>query len=107
MLEQSIKALEDRNWNIKIDQDHVFLEWYSPAGEDYCIDRDIEVIESDTLYRIMLDEYEWYDVDDHVDLWAQWRGTHGVPDSYSVLIRDAIDIEEELNECRKILEKLL
>ena len=107
MLEQSIKALEDREWNVDIDQDHVFLEWYSPAGEDYCIDRDIQVLYSDTLYTIMRDEYEWFDVDEHVDLWAQFRGKNGVPDSYSVLIKDAIDIEEELNECRKILKKLL
>lgn len=107
MLEQAIKALEDREWNVDIEQNYILLEWYSPAGEDYVIERDINVLESDILYRIMRDEYEWYDVDEHVDLWCQYRGSHGVPDSYSVLIRDAEAIEKELYECQKILEKLL
>ncbi len=98
----AIDALEARNWRVDIKGDYTFLEWYSPAGEDYCIES-----ESSNLLEIFEQECEFFDVDEHVDLWAESRGKRGVPDSYVVLVDDARAIEQELEECVKEVRNAL
>ena len=99
----AVAALEARNWRVDFNENGgTFLEWYSPAGEDYCIES-----ESNDLLWIFEREYEFFDVDEHVDLWAESRGKRGVPDSYVVLLDDAKAIEKELEECEREVRNAL
>lgn len=101
-IEAAIDVLEARNWRVDLKDDYTFLEWYSPAGEDFCIES-----ESNDLLKIFEDEWDSWDVDDHVALWAGSRGKNGVPASYAALLEDAYAIGNELEECVKEVRNAL
>ena len=73
---------------------------HSPAGEDLWIEGSCgspETALSD-IKSAVDDEFSMFDVDEHVELWAQARGTRGVPSSYEVLVDDAYNIMEMLEK---------
>lgn len=92
-----LSAIEDRGWKVSEyvgtaeDAKSLLLEWWSPAGENICIETNMETLRED-----LLQEYEFFDVDEHVDLWAGHRGERGVPESYAKLVHDAYAIKREL-----------
>ncbi len=96
-----LDAIDARGWAIIEygDKAGLLLEWWSPAGENICIETTRETLQAD-----LVREYETFDVDEHVDLWAESRGKRGVPDSYAVLIRDAYAIRRELRALSRIAE---
>lgn len=97
---QILDAIDARGWKItEYDGSGLLLEWWSPAGENICIDTTLETLQAD-----LMREYETFDVDEHVDLCGEYRGQRGVPDSYSVLIRDACAIQRELRVLSRIAE---
>ena len=92
---------EVAGWCFSIADDGLYLfEAYSPAGEDlviedYCTSPETALNEMKAdIVRV----YENYDVDEHVDGWAQMRGTRGVPSTYRELLEDAEAIEKMLEE---------
>ncbi len=88
-------------WSFGIDDDGLYLfESYSPAGENLVIENTCSSPEK-ALNEIKADvvrEYENFDVDEHVDLWAGSRGENGVPSTYRELVEDAFAIEKMLED---------
>lgn len=92
---------EVNGWDFKINGDGSYsFHSHSPAGEDLWIEHECTSPET-ALNEIKADiarEYENFDVDEHVDLWAQVRGERGVPGTYEELVDDAHEIEKMLDE---------
>lgn len=75
---------------------YVELYKYSPAGEDFSF-----TAYGDTIEKLVRDVQEYaadFDVDEHVDLWADNRGIGGCPGTFRELVRDAEAIQEMLDE---------
>jgi len=91
-----IDALEARDWAVSsyTDDGRVELEWYSPAGEDFCI-----CVAVDNFPEAVAEYAADFDIDEHIAMWieAKRNGTSGVP-STRELVHDAEDIDKELQE---------
>jgi hypothetical protein len=85
------EAIEKCGWTVNSD---TCIENHSPLGEDLVI----ECNNPSELVEAICDEYEQFDVDDHVELYVGMRGTNGVPMSIKSLVYDAEDIEKMLEE---------
>lgn len=83
------EAIENCGWSVYSDTS---IQNYSPAGEDLWI----ECAKGESIIEAIESEYNNFDVDEHVDLWAESRGKNGTPSSYRVLVEDAEAIEEML-----------
>ena len=72
----------------------VEIEKYSPAGEDFLIC--VEVV---NFPDAVMEYYESFDVDDHIDMWVEARrnGVSGIPSTRRLAI-DAEAIDEMLKE---------
>lgn len=94
-------VLDRLDWNVigYTDDGRVELTKYSPAGEDFGICVDVE----DFPTKIRKEANE-FDVDEHVELWIDGRGTRGVPNSVRELLEDAEAIKEMLFELADALE---
>lgn len=84
---------------------YVDLSFYSPAGEDCTFT--IDCTDNETFVEGVRKEYENFDVDEHVMLWAESRGQNGVPSTIKELLDDAEEIERILEELSAGLEKIL
>lgn len=94
-IEKVREVVEPLGWRVEEEQssgDWMFEAW-SPAGEDV-----FYYARPDHAYDDLRSEYNNYDVDEHVDLWAGSRGKNGCPCSYRALIEDAEAIEEMLKD---------
>lgn len=90
---QKSKRYISGKWDKEVTEKYVEFSQYSPAGEDFsfCI----------FYYRLsnipmkIYDEYEEFDIDDHVRMWleAKANGMRDVPNA-RVLVKDAEDIEQ-------------
>lgn len=99
IVEEILKAVAERGWKVTehLDSPELLLEWRSPAGEDIYIETTRETLQDD-----LVDEGEAFDVDEHIDVWAERRGKGGVPDSYAGLLQDARAIQRELDALARI-----
>lgn len=96
-LEQKyLDVLEKRDWAVSsyTDDGRVEIEKYSPAGEDFSI-----CVEVENFPDAVMEYYEDFDVDDHIDMWVEARrnGVSGVPSTRRLAI-DAEAIDEMLKE---------
>lgn len=86
-----------------IDMKNIELESCSPAGESLIIEISLNGDESATemvkaIVKAINDEYQYFDVDQHVELWLNQRGKNGVPEHIADLVEDAEAIEEMLKD---------
>lgn len=96
-LEQKyLDVLEKHDWAVSsyTDDGRVEIEKYSPAGEDFSI-----CVEVKNFLDAVMEYYEDFDVDDHIDMWVEARrnGVSGVPSTRRLAI-DAEAIDEMLKE---------
>lgn len=96
-LEQKyLDVLEKHDWAVSsyTDDGRVEIEKYSPAGEDFSI-----CVEVENFPDAVMEYYEDFDVDDHIDMWVEARrnGVSGVPSTRRLAI-DAEAIDEMLKE---------
>lgn len=75
------------------DDGSIELENWSPAGENIIV-----TLAGKDIVREMLRYSADFDVDEHVAPLVEIRGTRGVPDSILVLVEDAKEIEEMLDD---------
>lgn len=91
-----LEILEKHDWGVcgYTDDGRVELEKFSPAGEDFII-----CVSVKDLPREVMEYYEDFDVDEHIEMWVEARrnGVSGVP-SVRRLAIDAEQIEEMLKE---------
>lgn len=91
-----IDILRLMGWNVSsyTDDGRVELEWYTPAGEDFCICVEVENF-PDAVAEYAAD----FDIDEHIAMWieAKHNGVKGVP-SARELVHDAEFIDKYLQE---------
>ena len=93
----------------KNDQDnrhkyYVILEAHSPLGEDLPEEFDVDTVKE--LLKEMRDRANFYDADEHAELWVGSRGQNGVPYcSIRDLLNDAEEIGKMYNTLADVLEK--
>lgn len=75
------------------DDGSVELENWSPAGENIIV-----TLDGKDIVRDMGRYSAGFDVDEHVEPLVEIRGTRGVPDSITVLVQDALEIEKMLDD---------
>lgn len=99
--ERYINVLKRNEWRIigYTGDGRVELGKYSPAEEDFSICVNVE-----NFPQAVAEYAEGFDPDDHVEMWIQAKreGVDGVP-ALKVLVRDAEDIKEMLNELAEAL----
>ena len=85
-----LKVIEDCGWKVNVMDSEIEIENWSPAGEDL-----VEYLRKDLdIYEQFCDISLNFDVDEHVEMWIELRGTRGVPSSISELVKDAEEIED-------------
>ena len=85
-----LKVIEDCGWKVNVMSGEIEIENWSPAGEDL-----VEYLRKDIDISVQVSEIAAnFDVDEHVELWIEARGTRGVPSSISELVKDAEEIED-------------
>ena len=94
--------LESRDINIINTEKHqeeyiTELEFWSDAGEDFII-----TLWHNRTKKSFIDAFIGYaidfDPDEHAEMYVEYRGTRGIPDSIRDLINDADSIKEFLEE---------
>lgn len=108
--EKIIEAIENNGfcYSAVMERDNGFyIELYqdTPAGEDWHVTiwfngSNNEFIDSFRRYS------ESFDVDKEAEIWIESRGEHGVPNSISVLVKDAEWKKEKLGLLLKDLEDI-
>ena len=94
------EVIEYLDWDISEDKDgDITIEAHSPAGEDLVIETT-----RDNLLQDIRDTAEDFDVDEHVEMWAEIRGTRGVPDSIRTLVEDAEAIQQKYFQLSNAVE---
>lgn len=85
-----LKAIEDCGWKVNVMGSEIEIENWSPAGENLVeyLRKDIDIYEQVSVIA------ENFDVDEHAEMWIEFRGTRGVPYSISVLVKDAEAIKD-------------
>ncbi len=85
-----LKVIEDCGWKVNVMDEEIEIENWSPEGEDLVLylRKDIDIYEQ--VCDISLN----FDVDEHVEVYVNIRGTRGVPSSISALVKDAEEIED-------------
>lgn len=76
------------------------LENWSPAGENIALD-----IECNNFVENIRSCADDFDIDEHVIMMAQHRGTNGVPGTVRELLEDSERIKDMLNKLADELEK--
>lgn len=115
LLGQVLDAMTSLGWNYdEIDYSdneggYEFENW-SPAGEDLILDacygkKDLSDDEKGkNLMEDLINYCDNFDVDEHVEMWMEARGTRGVPSSARTLVEDAEEIEKMYQEIVKELK---
>ena len=112
-LEQLLGNAEGQDWSYTIYQEpegtyngwhceernYIELEKYSPAGVDFSMMIDLDIVNSVNSFLENLKEYsEDFDIDEHVEMWIPERGKGGCPESISELVEDAEAIKNMIFE---------
>ena len=84
----------------------VEMEYYSEAGEDVVFDAWYDGTMEDFI-KAFIEYSDAFNVDSHVELWMDARGTNGVPDTLSGLLEDAKSIKKHLMHTADRLKTLL
>lgn len=88
------------------------LETYSPAGEDVIVSLIYDGTDEGFVAAFV--EYaNWFDAEEHAEMWIESRGKNGVPESIKTLLEDAewiknmlLEVAEELNSLDEESEDL-
>lgn len=95
-------ACEKLGWSLTDEGDgSIRVSQYSPEEEDFSIS-----VSADNFVKDVRDQYEGFDVDEHVEMWLEARrnGVRGVPTSIRALVEDAEAIDSMLEKLADTLE---
>ena len=96
------KISEDLGWNIEIEEYYdgkcYYISQYSPLGEDFGFG-----VSYDDPINDIIRYYNNYDAEEHAEMFIEFRGKNGVPNSIKALLEDAEDIAKMLEELVKAL----
>lgn len=88
------------------------LETYSPEGEDVIVSLIYDGSEEGFI-AAFVDYANWFDAEEHAEMWIESRGKNGVPESIKDLLKDAewqkntfLEVAEALNSIDDESEEL-
>lgn len=88
------------------------LETYSPEGEDVIVSLIYDGTE-EGFVAAFVDYANWFDAEEHAEMWIEGRGKNGVPESIKDLLEDAewqknmfLEVAEALNNLGEESEEL-
>ena len=81
------------------------LETFSPKGEDVIVPLIYDGTE-DSFIAAFIEYANWFEAEDHAEMWIEGRGTNGVPESIKDLLEDAEWIKNILLEVADKLNNL-
>lgn len=90
MTEAQIKAAENLGWTVWEYDDEWLIQNYSPAGEEL----PLEIEKDEDIIEWLKWNAETFDPDENVELWIDYRGKNGVPQTARELIDDADAIKK-------------
>lgn len=81
------------------------LETYSPEGENVIVSLIYDGTEEDFINEFR-NYAEYFDAEEHAEMWIAGRGTNGVPNSIRTLLEDADWIKSTLQKVAYDLENI-
>mgnify|MGYP002525633428 CR=1 FL=1 len=97
-------VLEDMDVRYKINSNSALVEfWTDTAGQDIPTEFDFDGTPQDFVKQFT-QAAESYDVDEEVELFANMRGRHGVPDTIRELLDDCEEAKQTLTEIAEALQ---
>lgn len=92
-MENLIKILEKNGWEVTLFDSYIEIEQWSDLGEDLV--EEIECKNTEEFIEEFENIVENFDIDEHVELYMNSRGKHGVPDcTVQELLDDAKEIKQ-------------
>ena len=91
-LNKIINICNSEGWSVYEGAEDLEISKHSPAGEDFFF-----TVEKENALQNIIDYANEFDPDEHAEMWIEYRGTRGVPESVRELIDDADEIAEMLN----------
>ncbi len=70
-------------------KDYVSFGGYSPSGEDISFEVGKEDYTFDDIFEGVLENFKYFDVDDHALMWYETHGRSGAPTDLRTLLNDA------------------
>lgn len=98
-----IEACENLDWRVRVSEDEIELEKYSPAGEDIIF----SITDLNNIPGAVREYANDFDVDEHIEMWilARRSGVSGIPTA-AELVEDARAIKNTLMELADALNDL-
>lgn len=81
------------------------LRTYSPEGEDVLISLTYDGTE-ESFITAFVEYANWFDAEEHAEMWIEFRGKKGVPESIRDLLEDAVWIKNTLLEVAEALNNI-
>ncbi len=101
MNERYREICENLDWSVTSDGDgNIWLEKYSPAGEDFFI-----TVGEENFVENVKEYAAHYTADEPAEMWIRTRGEGGVPSSIREVLEDAQAIDDMLRELSSALFK--
>lgn len=107
-----LRTIEENGFTYEYEDDNIiYLQMYTPAGEDWSIETPLGDTDEDFVKAVR--EYaDNFDVDEEAEKWIERRGQRGVPSSIRTLVEDAewkeraIDmLANSLEDCLSTIQK--
>ena len=96
-------VIERLDWGIYEDENTIELSKCSPlCDEDFSF-----CVSKQTPARDIVEYAADFDADEHAEMWVEFRGKNGVPNSIRALIDDADAIQEMLDELAEAVSKFM
>lgn len=91
------KELEDRiydaalkaQFEVQFFDDYAFFRGYSPSGEDIGFEVYKENYTFDDIFEEVMQNFNYFDVDEHAAMWYETNGRSGAPTDLRTLLNDA------------------
>lgn len=96
------KELEDRiydaaseaDFETTFHKDCVYFAAYSPCGEDIGFEVYKENYTFDDIFNEVMENFKYFDVDEHTTMWYETNGRSGAPTDLRTLLNDAQAIKD-------------
>lgn len=106
-MERIIRLLDEMGIKNEIDTNFALIEfWTDTAGQDIPVEIDFDGTVSDLVNKYS-DFAENYDVDDEVELYANMRGTKGVPATIRELLDDCQEAKDTLMDIARKMQTVI
>lgn len=108
LTKKQIKAIEDIDFTVKVFDDYISFQWFSPAGQDFNCEINLDgEKKAAELYSKIYDYYYGYDPSEEAMLWldSSGHGTNGAPYEMDDVYDDMCACRDKLNELTHVFAR--